>query len=206
MPVLNYYIYLSSIIMCFCLWIVLSPVLSFQPSYTILSLLVVLCHSLLELLSKIGYQNCIVLYRNDILKITTLKLAKIKNTYHRKMQQWLNVKVSAELVHKLLSNNPWTCCHVELHTSVLHLHLFCVVPLIYFIWLNSLSVYQLVHVFARVFQLFFSYLSFHFQFECFIVLFLYCMKIEKLVCGDGYIDKNTCSFKCVYIFPIHVLL
>lgn len=78
MPVLNYYIYLSSIIMCFCLWIVLSPVLSFQPSYTILSLLVVLCHSLLELLSKIGYQNCIVLYRNDILKITTLKLAKIK--------------------------------------------------------------------------------------------------------------------------------
>lgn len=49
LSVFHYYVFLSSFIMSFCLWIVLSWKVSFQLSYTILSLLVVLCHSLMEL-------------------------------------------------------------------------------------------------------------------------------------------------------------
>lgn len=82
----------------------------------------------------------------------------------------------------------WICiCFVWFHFYILHL--------------AKLSECLPVHVFARIFQLFFSYLSFHFQFECFIFLFLYCMKIEILVYGDGYIDKNTCSLCLPVHFP-----
>lgn len=74
----------------------------------------------------------------------------------------------------------------------------CGSTFIYFIWLNSLSVYQYMYLPG-----FFNYF-----FHTLVFSFVYCMKIEKSVCGEGYIDKNTCSLylhfsnTCITVYPL----